>query len=316
MDDGRGKVIAMKPIITIVLAFIILVCMSACQPVFPHNLPDREIIYQESYYGIGFVNADGQGNQVLELKQQFAKPVWSSDGRYLYGLSNGKGLSGGYPAVWDLHKQRFKVCDWNHPHFVQIQGLDDPEDPYAVIVNHRNAIILFDIPTCKEKQFWVNYEHQVIHAVNGFSYSRARQELVYGLVVGSYRDRQYRLMLKNLTTGEETQLAEGINPIWSPDSNQIAFVGLDGLYVISLTDHAAETIQLTDEPLFDPWVFSSPAFLPTWPTWSPDGLWLAYHPRVSEENSERDKFFIYTINIHERRPEAILEGGYYPSWRP
>ncbi len=84
----------------------------------------------------------------------------------------------------------------------------------------------FDIATCEEKQFLVDYSDQAGYVVSGFSYSRARQELVYGLVVGPQGDEQYRLMLLNLTNGMETQLAEGINPSWSPDSSQIAFVGL------------------------------------------------------------------------------------------
>lgn len=107
----------MKSFKVVVLAFIILVCTSACQPAIPHNLPDREIIYQAGFYGLGFVNADGQDNQVFEFKRQFTNPVWSADGLYLYGLARGKGLGGGYPAVWDLRKKRLKVCDWNQPNF-------------------------------------------------------------------------------------------------------------------------------------------------------------------------------------------------------
>ena len=305
----------MKSFKMVVLSLIFLVCATACQPAIPHNLPDREIIYQVGYYGLGFMNADGQDNQVFELKRQFTNPVWSLDGQYLYGLSRGKGLGIGRPAVWDLSKKRFKVCDWNLPYFEQIQSYDDPENPYTVIVQNSEAIVHFDIATC-EINYWVNYTDKAGYVVSGFSYSRARQELVYGLVVGPRGDEQHRLMLLNLTNGMETQLAEGINPSWSPESSQVAFVGLGGIYLMSITDKDAEITRLTDEPLFDPWRQSYP-----WPGdiklyWSPDGANLVYHHYLSEENSKRKKVFIYKVNIHERVPEAILEGGYYPSWHP
>lgn len=311
----------MKSFKMVIVTFIILVCVSACQPAIPHNLPDRDIIYQAGAYKLGFVDADGRSNQVFDLKQQFTSPVWSADGQYLYGLSKGKGLSIGYPAVWDMPKKRLMVCDWNQPNYMQIQGYFLPENPYMVIVQHTEAIILFDIATCKQKQFLVDYSGQANYDISGFSYSQARQELVYGLVVDPYGDRQYRLMLKNLKNGDEAQLAEGINPNWSPDGNQTAFVGLDGLYVISFTDHTHEIIRLTDEPLFDPWSTGPPWVGAPKPTWSPDGLWLVYHHRISERSSTGEHAFIiishlYTININERIPETILEGGYYPSWHP
>ena len=307
----------MKSFKVVVLSLIILVCTSACQPAIPHNLPDREIIYQADFYGLGFVSADGQGNQVFEFKRQFTSPVWSADGLYLYGLARGKGLGGGYPAVWDLHKKRLKVCDWNQPNFEQIQSYQDSENPYMAVVYHTSAIIVFDIRTCQEKQFLVDYSGQAgDYALAGFSYSQDRQELVYGLVEDPYGDRQYRLMLKNLTTGEETQLAVGVNPSWSPDSSQIAFVGLDGLYVITLANHTPETTRLTNALLFEPWGSGASWSFITQPYWSPDGLWLVYHDYVSAENSKLEKVFIYKVHIHEGEPEAILEGGYYPSWHP
>lgn len=298
------------------IIFIFLVFGSACQPIFPHNLPDTELIYQADYKVLGFVDADGQANQVLVINQQFAKPVWSADGQYLFGLSKGKGVSWGYPAVWDLSKKRFKVCDWNQPHFGQIQSYDDPENPYMVIVQHTEAIILFDIKTCKQKQLLVDYSGQASYAIAGFSYSQARQELVYGLLVDPYRDRQYRLMHKNLTTEEEIQLAEGINPSWSPDGSLVAFVGFGGIYLISITDKDAVTTRLSDEPLFDPWESGSPDLFASRLSWSPDGEWIVYHHCRKENSCRWNDNDIYKINIHRKVPVLVLEDGYYPSWHP
>lgn len=307
----------LMPVFILVTVFVLF----GCQSVWTSTVPDYEILYQGEITVNGsilnFVSPDGSNNQVTEI-DRFTKPVWSSDGKFIYGLSRGLHSYVGYPAYWDLEEGRFKVCSRNLPSFDQIRGWENPQHPDEVIVEDIWTIIVFDISQCKEMHSLVDYSTQPgNYAIHGFSYSSSRQELIYGLVVHPYEDQpEYRLMHLDLKTGEMVQLAEGINPAWSPDDRQIAYVGLDGLYVLELNGNEPEPRQLIDQPFFDPWASGSPWSHVTVPSWSPDGTRLVYHRCSTPEICNWKDAQIYIFNLATGQEESILQGGEYPSWQP
>jgi len=242
----------MKPILKFT-SLIANFLFSCCQSVWKQPIPHHEIIYQGEeifikggkinissgylVYTLGFVDSNGQNNQILKIKKQFARPVWSENGMYLYGLSDGSASSYGYPAYWDLQRGRYKVCNRKLPYYDLIQGSGNPENIYEVIIQNIWTISVMDLSNCKMIRTLVDYSSRPgEYAIAGFSYSTSRQELKYGLILNPDGDREYRLMHLDLKTGEKVQIAEGINPSWSPDGTQIAYIGLDGLFTMAVDD--------------------------------------------------------------------------------
>ncbi|MEA3439508.1 MAG: hypothetical protein U9R58_04425 [Chloroflexota bacterium] len=303
--------------ITIIL-ILLYVCMplflASCQSSWQQPIPDGEIVYMSYLYDpyeLGFFHANGGNNQTLEIDQAFEKPVWSNDGKFLFGLSGGIASYIGYPAYWDLEKGCFKVCN-DLPYFGQIQGSGNVENPYEVIIQGPWEIIVMDLSRCVQVQTLVDYTADPgDFSIGGFSYSPSTQELVYGLV---YNDREYKIMLLDIKTGEQFQLAEGINPTWSPDGTRIAYLGLDGLYV--MLSNGAEPRQLVNQPFFDALRIGNQADLRTVPRWSPDGEWLVYHRCSTPNICMMEDAQIYKIRSSGGSEEKILTGGQYPSWRP
>ncbi len=70
-------------------------------------------MYQTGLVGqneIAFINSDGSNPVILRVGDFLRKPVWSSDGSLIYGLTGGFAYPFGYPAYWDLKSGEFKVC--------------------------------------------------------------------------------------------------------------------------------------------------------------------------------------------------------------
>ncbi|MEA3440693.1 MAG: hypothetical protein U9R58_10455 [Chloroflexota bacterium] len=263
---------------------------------------------------LGFIQANGENNQIIEIGKKFAKPVWSNDGKFLYGLSGdaGPGAYGGHPAYWDLEKSRFGICYRDLPYFEQIQGSGNVENPYEVLVQDVWEIIVMDLSKCKQVQTLVDFTaNPGDFSIAGFSYSPSTQELVYGLVV---KEREYKIMLLDMNTGEQVQLAAGINPAWSPDGTHIAYLGLDGLYV--MLSNSSEPKQLVSQPFFDAWRSGSVWSLASLPRWSSDGEWLVYHRCNTIDICMIEDTHIYKIRSSGGSEEMIIAGGEYPSWRP
>ena len=310
----------MKIHVIFTISIIIILCLTGCQSVWRRPIPDSEIVYQgeeirkSAAHMMGFVRPNGADNQVLEIDRAFEKPVWSSDGELLYGLYGGEGYYMGYPAYWDLQRGRIGFCNREIPYFTQIKGSGNPENPYEVIVQHVWIIIIMDLSNCKQVRTLVDFSNRPgDFSISGFSYSASRQELLYGLIVNN---KEYRLMHRDLKTGEEVMLAEGINPSWSPDCNRVAFIGLDGLYVMEVEGVESEPRQLIDRPFFDPWRGGSPWSYVSVPSWSPDGTWLVYHRCSTAKICTWEDAYIYKIRSDGGQEEIIIKGGEYPSWHP
>jgi len=77
-----------------------------------------------SWEDLGFVQPDGKNNQTIEIDRRLAKPIFSNNGKILYGLSGSAhaGAYSGHPAYWNLDIGRYKICERNLPFYDQIQG--------------------------------------------------------------------------------------------------------------------------------------------------------------------------------------------------
>ena len=299
-------------------------CLDGClrNSSISQKLPDSEIIFQEMMnrrsYTLGFIQSDGSDYQKIVLPENFVKPFWSSDQSILYGLSNPVGQPPyefmGYPAYWDMKNGSFKRCDRNLPYFGQIEGYDDLSSNDEVLLYNVSEIILFDMITCERKKTFVDFADRTgEYAVSGFSYLPDTQELLYGRYTVPNDTREYALIKLNIDTGEQTTLAEGINPAWSPDGEQIAYIGADGLYVIDR--NGKQSKQLISEQFFDAHSAGGPALDTSQLRWSQDGNWLVYHICV-DEICEIDSAEIYKVRESDGLSIKIFAGGKFPSWKP
>lgn len=291
--------------------------LASCQSSWRQSIPEAEIVYQSLVYPseLGFINANGENNQTIEIKKSLKKPIWSSDGSIIFGLSGGAGVDYGYPAYWEPGKGRFRVCDRNQPFFTHIQGTDNVNNSYEVIVQDGWEITVFDIAQCKRGHTYVDYSDNVgDYSIAGFSYQPTTQELLYGLVINPSTNREYKIIKLDINTGVEVILAEGINPAWSPDGTQIVYLGMDGMYAINAD--GSEPIRLVNQQFFDPWHNVSPWTMTSLIRWSADGNWLIYHRCETEDICKREDANIYRIRLNNGLEEIIIEGGKFPSWRP
>jgi hypothetical protein len=265
------------------------------------------------YSELGFIQDNGENNQTIKVVKEISIPVWSSNGKLLFVLTGGPSTYHGYPAFWDLENGRFKVCKRNLTFFDQIQSSGNIENPYEAIIQNNWEIIKINLHGCEQIETLVDYtDGPGKYELAGFSYYPATQELVYGLVINPYKQREYQLIKLDLKSGEQVKLGEGVNPSWSPDGTKITYLGLDGLYLMDPT--TTEPKRLITKAFFDPWGGGSRWSDSTLPRWSSDGKWIVYHRCDSADICMQEDAKIYKISS-SGGPEILLQsGGEFPDW--
>jgi len=310
----------MNPYKTFLFFFGLTLFLTGCQSSWQQPLPDGDIVYMPYYKDLGFIQPNGENNQTVEIDRRLSKPVWSNDGKIIFGLS-GSGQAGaysGHPAYWDLDEGRYRICEGDLPFYDQIQGMSNVENPYEVILLDTWDIVVMDLSTCKQVQTIVDYSaHPADYDLAGFSFSPTTNALVYGLVVTlnttNPKDREYRIMRVNIDTHEQVHLADGINPVWSPDGTQIAYLSTDGLNVMS--SGGSDAKKWIDQPFYDAWASGSPWYFAPFLHWSPDGEWLIYHRCDTDKICITKDVQIYKFRLSDGLEAIIVQGGAYPSWR-
>jgi Tol biopolymer transport system component len=172
--------------------------------------------------------------------------------------------------------------------------------------------MILDLSTCTITSTIVNLNNGTWYEVLGISYSQERDELVYGVSSwDGYNPMTYQLILLEMDTGKETFLGEGFYPQWSPDSTQIAYVGVDGLYL--MYPDGSNQQQLLSHTFVGN--HRCVGVIVTLPRWTPDGEWLLYHRCGIDDCAVSDNS-IYRLSILTGQEEMIIDGGAYPAWRP
>ncbi len=302
-----------------------ILILTGCQSTWRQPFPDAEIVYQGSYvpkmgyadYKVGFVNADGSNAIQLKtgmvheftLGSHLIKPVWGVDNVEIYALKlDTIQIDSGYAAYWEEGRV-LKYCkNWYLPE--QIQGLDSGK---ALINFNRKKVLIVDLAKCKEDRTLVDYSDSPFALkINGISYSSNHDILLFGLVNESLGT--YDLMSLDITTGETNVLGQGLNPTWSPDGTQIAYVQTDGIYVMNKDGTQGRKVLTPNIPFIDEklWDTSSAPI----PSWSPDGEWLVYHRCSNREYvCSIDESAIYKVEVASGKEVKIVDGGIFPDWK-
>jgi hypothetical protein len=301
---------------------ILIILFSGCQSAWRGTIPDVEILYQNSLgpNKIGFVDADGKDPSIFETGTFLRKPVWSSDGTVIYALTNpSPGRIFGYPAYWDTNNGKFKACRRDLPYFWQIEESGNANGRTEVLLHDSRTVISMELANCTQTGVLLDVEKrpgntsQGYPIIEGFSYHSPTRQLLIGLVIKQGVEViDARIIKFDQTSGEWLELAEGINPSWSPDGHWIAYVGLDGLYV--MRSDGTGNRQVLEHLFFD---FKRRYFggAEPKPKWSPDGKWLVYH-RCEDISCIVTENTIYKISADGGQEEEIIFGGAFPSWKP
>jgi len=302
------------------LILLALPLLTGCQSHWNQPIPETDIVYQTGRIGdkeLGFINADGSDPIILKLGGYIRKPVWSPDGSLLYGLANDTvgGATLGYPAYWD-REGNFKECR-NWERFWHIEGAGNEANLKEVFISRTWEILLVDIEKCEEVKVLVNYEQSSsVNGIIGISYSPVTQELLYSLRLydsTSSESAEYRIMKLNIVTGIEQQIAEGVNPAWSPDGSQIATIMADGIYLMNAD--GSQSRLLIKHDFFNLRSRSPFGRVDPIPHWSADGKWIVYH-NCDDDVCYVDESTIYIVSVEDGQEIKIIDGGGYPSWRP
>jgi hypothetical protein len=296
------------------LPWIILV-LYGCQTKWHQQFPVAEIVYQTGPYSeklLGFANSDGLNPEILQVGGFLRKPVWSSDGSLIYGLANSvPAYTFGNPAYWE-QSGKFKECKkWGNFGWIEEGG--NKENNKEVFISNARTILLVDLGTCKQIKVIEDYSNRsdfYVNDVPGISFLPDRQELLYSLEIWNktLTEIRYSIFSFNLKSGKTLEIAEGINPRWSPDGSQIAFVRADGIYIMDPDTLISKVIL--KQSLADP----SGHFgeIDPLPRWSPDGEWIIYN-RCEESNCEI--FNIYKINVNDGQERLVVKDGHFPFWK-
>ena len=290
----------------------------------PPVLPNTDIVFQ--HYPVtqmlGFVNADGTGFTELELVEKGGGiPTWSSNGRqilYRWGPPDYPSRSRAYIAVGGL-----RICKksdlWGvgRPHPVPQQ--DDlvltPID-WTGGVRDKPTVSLVDPLTCEVVKDV--YQHEPVESGDGADIILVQPALSVDdlLAVGLWtfeRSISYtRILVVDLTTGDEVEVGEGVGMTWSPDGEWLAYTQPHGIMIVR--PDGTEKRRVLAEG-FDHQRVPLPADGSVWwnwppyPEWSSDGKWLLFHLWDGRQ------FNIYKLNVETEETQLVIENGVYPHWR-
>ncbi len=248
-----------------------------------------------------------------EVGDFLRKPVWSFDGSLLYGLAGGGSYMNGNPAYWDLENGEFKKCSRDLPFFQWIEWSGNQENLKEVLIGNAYSIIIMDLTKCKLINKLVDYSGDHTKHVSGLSLYQATQELLYGLITFDQNHlEKYAIIKLDLKIDKFVVLTQGISPSWSPDGSQIAYVGVDGIYIMN--SDGSNSRLLVKHQFLDPREAGT-GDDQAMPRWSLDGKWIIYY-RCDGRICATTDATIYKVGSVGGQEEKIIDGGAFPSWKP
>jgi len=276
---------------------------------------------KEGFFEIGSINLDENKNLSYLIKPKFMNPTWSDDGNILFGLSGKRPeYIYGYPAYWDKQTNKFKACIYNMTLFSNIEGANNPDEPYEVIIQDTWTISRYDIKTCTQMELLVNFkDDQKTNTINGFSYFSPTNEIIYSenRSINDTYSSVYEIVKVDINENNEVVLAQGINPKWSPDGNMIAYIGADGVYVMNADGSDQRLLWNHAFGESWDWTIRSVETGDAIPNWSPDSQWLVFHIKHDELwLLDVENIPMYVISVRDGSVEKMMTGGFDPVWIP
>jgi hypothetical protein len=316
-----GKIIAL---------LVLLFCAQGCtwkKPRAPIEFPGGEIVYQkgawEFSHEVGFINADGTDENSISIEiyngwgciNGIKLPVLSNDHSILTFRNKGNPTLHSPTILYILPTSKKIIeCDdldlgIYRPQFVY--------DDTALFVDRYNPLGVFaivDANSCKIIQLFK--KELFSFDPDSGSLSPDGKYIVYSSF-GS--DKSPQIELLDLNTSQEIKIAEGAFPVWSPNGEQIAYIGVVGIYIYDMNSEEAYRIVEYRNPESN----RPAAYKGTWPvmvSWSPEGDRLVYHKCLNDVRDitnncdDIEEFALFVLDIESGKETKIIEGGVNPYW--
>lgn len=124
------------------------------------------------------------------------------------------------------------------------------------------------------------------------------------------------ILIIDLTDNSVVQVIErATHAIWSPDGSQLAYIGIDGLYITETsTFSVVHFIPINDVTIGELSSIWWRPWLPI-PQWSDEGKKLLYHRHLDATYSDFNmNYGIYMFDLVTHNQSRIVENGVNPTW--
>lgn len=288
----------------------------------PEVFPETDIVFSSSD-GVGFVNADGTNVTSLPFVARVSsgkvkgawRPVITEDYRTIIMKVTDPFTSVDSPralVMWREGTLPIYCASWPDQQVPLLAA-----DQKHLFIQTEIGIAMYPLDSCGASDAPVATYKGIQGVIS---------PNLYFVVYARQGDDLYRnrfLVLRNIESGEETEIGEGDFPAWSRDGQQIAYTGPDGIYIVSIEQPGVpkrilKYLNPFDELLPTYSVLGDYYKIPIEPSWSPDGFWLVYHKWQGEDpytGISPVHNTIYKLNIETGEEIKIIDGGMYPFWR-
>jgi hypothetical protein len=303
------------------------------------NFPETEIVFQlttlqddsgNTDYKVGFVNSDGSGRSVFIIPRgkrwkgylfnnpkSIVFPVITDDSQTMIFRTIPFPENSGNLIIYKVGEdavtcdtERFNLWYFSRPSIISNELI------LVSVYDFSFPLGFFEIDTCGLS---VSPQEIIESEISYYDIGNGDVTSDFSWIVYSqWRNGQNEIILRNLETEEERYLGEGIEPVWSPNDNSIAYISSNGISIVDIHGNNMLLVRYQN-----PERGGRPAIEGYWPplvSWSPDSQWLTYHkctlsPRESTWCREVENFSIFRVNVHTGEEFLVVEGGLNPYWK-
>lgn len=284
----------------------------------PLQIPDGNIIFQTIKFSsvienvgkevIGFYNFDTGKLEFLDLGSPLITPFFLGTDKIIAidKLGNQGSINEFSGNIYIFNNKYYIWCDSPVATGWWIHTYGD-----SILINSDSGINLIRSSDCSListilSKSQISTLFGTAH-INSYSLSRDRD-----FIIIESTNKLFKADLTDMTILDYK--INGANPAISPNQQQIAYIGSDGIYVMNITGKNNILISQYADALN----YLINGIFPK-PIWSNDGKKLIYHKCINVETTHFcmniNDYSIFIYDLDKQTETKIIDGGINPSWR-